>query len=358
MHVLALDTSSAAVTAALCEVGDGVDVLAQHQVVNARGHGENLAPLIARCVDESTAVAGDRRRDRARARTPDCGSGWSPPRCCPRRWAYPRTACARWTASGRRTTASLVAADARRKEVYWATYRAGVRDHGPDVARPADVDTTALTAMAGAGARLYADVLGLPLLDVDHPDPALLVACAPATGSSRARRPTRSRRSTCAARTRSCRPPRNRSRSERGAVVPMTPAHIDALMPYEREMFGAEAWTVRRVPHRTRRHAQTGTTSPPKDADGALLGWAGVMRRRRRGRDPDRRRRARRAAGAASAGSCCTRCSPRRSAEARAEVFLEVRVRQRGGAILYEHEGFVESGAVAAITTTAGRTRW
>ena len=32
--------------------------------------------------------------------------------------------------------------------------------------------------MAGAGARLYADVLGLPLLDADYPTVAGLAACA------------------------------------------------------------------------------------------------------------------------------------------------------------------------------------
>jgi hypothetical protein len=32
--------------------------------------------------------------------------------------------------------------------------------------------------MAGAGARLYASVLGLPLLDADYPDPAALVRVA------------------------------------------------------------------------------------------------------------------------------------------------------------------------------------
>jgi tRNA threonylcarbamoyl adenosine modification protein YeaZ len=64
----------------------------------------------------------------------------------------------------------LVAADARRKEVYWARYVDGVRQDGPAVARPADLAAHLdAVAMAGAGARLYRDVLGLPLLDADHP---------------------------------------------------------------------------------------------------------------------------------------------------------------------------------------------
>ncbi|UQX87912.1 tRNA (adenosine(37)-N6)-threonylcarbamoyltransferase complex dimerization subunit type 1 TsaB [Jatrophihabitans telluris] len=63
----------------------------------------------------------------------------------------------------------LVATDARRKELYWARYRDGLRVGDPDVARPAELELAGLTAMAGAGARLYAAELGLPLLDHDHP---------------------------------------------------------------------------------------------------------------------------------------------------------------------------------------------
>lgn len=58
-------------------------------------------------------------------------------------------------------------------------------------------------------------------------------------------------------------------------VVPMTRAHINALMPYEQEMFGAEAWTadgyrdeLADVRHRYYLAAV--------DENQALLGWAGV----------------------------------------------------------------------------------
>ncbi len=46
------------------------------------------------------------------------------------------------------------------------------------VARPADLELAGYTAMAGSGARLYADALGLPLLDQDYPDLAALIAVA------------------------------------------------------------------------------------------------------------------------------------------------------------------------------------
>jgi tRNA A37 threonylcarbamoyladenosine modification protein TsaB len=71
----------------------------------------------------------------------------------------------------------LVATDARRKEVYWGRYVDGARVAGPDVSRPADIRVEA-RAMAGAGARLYRDVLGLPLVGPDHPSATALVRCA------------------------------------------------------------------------------------------------------------------------------------------------------------------------------------
>ena len=59
-------------------------------------------------------------------------------------------------------------------------------------------------------------------------------------------------------------------------LVPMTAAHVDALMPYERAMFGTEAWS---------RSGYLSELADPRHRhyvaveaeDGALLGWAGVM---------------------------------------------------------------------------------
>jgi tRNA threonylcarbamoyl adenosine modification protein YeaZ len=76
----------------------------------------------------------------------------------------------------------LVATDARRREVYWATYRDGRRRHGPAVDRPAELALRlaelGVTAMCGAGAEQYAGVLGLPLHGPAYPDPVALVALA------------------------------------------------------------------------------------------------------------------------------------------------------------------------------------
>ena len=59
-------------------------------------------------------------------------------------------------------------------------------------------------------------------------------------------------------------------------IVPMTSAHIDALMDYEKQMFGTEAWS--RASYRaeladTRNRYYVAAEGP----DGELLGWAGVL---------------------------------------------------------------------------------
>ena len=59
-------------------------------------------------------------------------------------------------------------------------------------------------------------------------------------------------------------------------LVPMTDAHIDALLPYERDMFGTEAWS--RASYRAElADARNRHYVAAVDADGALVGWAGVL---------------------------------------------------------------------------------
>ena len=183
MLVLAIDTSSPAVTAAVASVGDGVRVLAQSAKVDARAHGELLAPSVAQCLAGAGATPKDLRAIVA---------GVGPGPFTGLRVGLVTAAsmadslgipaygvCSLDAIAGALDAASLlVATDARRREVYWARYVDGVRVAGADVSKPADVSTVDSQAMAGAGARLYADVLGLPLLDLDYPDPAALVRVA------------------------------------------------------------------------------------------------------------------------------------------------------------------------------------
>jgi tRNA threonylcarbamoyl adenosine modification protein YeaZ len=72
----------------------------------------------------------------------------------------------------------LVATDARRKEVYWARYRDGLRVDGPDVARP---DVVACSGpVVGEGAVLYPDAFP-DARPPRYPDPAQLARLVEAT---------------------------------------------------------------------------------------------------------------------------------------------------------------------------------
>ncbi|MGW0802094.1 tRNA (adenosine(37)-N6)-threonylcarbamoyltransferase complex dimerization subunit type 1 TsaB [Nonomuraea sp. NPDC002799] len=163
MLVLAFDTATPAVTAAL---HDGERVLAESTTIDARRHGELLVPTIEVVLRE----AGTSLRD---VTAIVAGSGPGP---------YTGLRVGLMTAQGLATTLGvpaygvctldavaygsgfgepfLVATDARRKEVFWARY-ADMRTRlaGPFVDRPADVPVEGLPVV-GAGAALYAEILG------------------------------------------------------------------------------------------------------------------------------------------------------------------------------------------------------
>ncbi len=182
MLVLAIDTSSAAVTAAVVDLSSHeVAVRAERVTLNARGHGEYLAPAMAECLAKAGAASGDLSAIVA-------GTGPGP--FTGLRVGLVTAAvmadllgipaygvCSLDAIAGSPAGPLLVATDARRQEIYWARYLDGARIEGPAVSRPADL-AMGLGAMAGAGARLYADVLGLPLVDRDYPSAAALVQCA------------------------------------------------------------------------------------------------------------------------------------------------------------------------------------
>jgi [ribosomal protein S18]-alanine N-acetyltransferase len=124
-------------------------------------------------------------------------------------------------------------------------------------------------------------------------------------------------------------------------IVAMSVEHIDALMPYEREMFGTEAWTAggyRTELADTERHYLV--------AEGerrALLGWAGVRviadsaEILTVGVVPSARRR-----------GIARQLLDGLLAEARrrgaVEAFLEVRVDNDAAKSLYAREGFIQIG--------------
>jgi tRNA threonylcarbamoyl adenosine modification protein YeaZ len=179
---LVIDTSTAAVTAALAQVEAGVSIVASSVTVDARAHGELLAPAIASCLAQvDLAPAG------VDAVVVGLGPGpFTGLRVGLVTAAVFAEACGipaygvcslDAIAMGLDARSLLVATDARRREVYWARYAHGVRVEGPCVDRPTSL-TVRESVMAGAGARLYEDVLGLPLLDMDYPSPLALALCA------------------------------------------------------------------------------------------------------------------------------------------------------------------------------------
>ncbi len=78
---------------------------------------------------------------------------------------------------GQTAGAVLVVTDARRREVYWARYRDGLRVAGPEVAAPADVALDGVVAVAGSPE--HAAQFGLPVSGPEYPTPVALVAAVP-----------------------------------------------------------------------------------------------------------------------------------------------------------------------------------
>jgi tRNA threonylcarbamoyl adenosine modification protein YeaZ len=178
--VLAFDTATPAVTVAVGTVDGGAEpqVLAESTTVDARRHGELLAPAI----EEALSGAGRRPGDldavavgvgpgpftglrvglvTARTLVKVLGiRGFGV--CTLDVLAYDAAIDGRY----------VVATDARRREVYWAQYDGGRRVDGPHVARPADVAVDG--PVVGEGALIYPDQLGAAQPPV-HPRAAAIL---------------------------------------------------------------------------------------------------------------------------------------------------------------------------------------
>lgn len=166
--LLAFDTATPQVTVAL---HDGDDVVAEVASDRTMKHGEQLAPLIS----DILAAAGIVRQDLTAIAV---GAGPGPftglrvglvtARTLGFALEIPVYAACTLDVLAVEAVASgiggpfFVATDARRKEVYLASYDPdGVRLEGPVVARPAEVATSA--PVVGEGALLYPDAFPTPL---------------------------------------------------------------------------------------------------------------------------------------------------------------------------------------------------
>jgi tRNA threonylcarbamoyl adenosine modification protein YeaZ len=182
--LLAFDTSTPAVTVAL---HDGVQVLATHTVVDARRHGELLAPGIAQVLAETNTSASDLTGIAVGVGPgPFTGLriGLMTARAMGDALAIPVTGVCTLdviAAAVAATEPFLVATDARRREVYWATYDAnGVRIDGPHVERPAAVEWQGRAY--GAGALMYPDAF-VDARQPEYPDAGVLASMV-ANGSA------------------------------------------------------------------------------------------------------------------------------------------------------------------------------
>lgn len=175
--VLALDTSTPAVTAGIVRRED-LCVLAQRVTVDARAHAERLTPNVLAALADAGLTMAD-----LDAVVVGCGpgpftglrAGMATAAAYGHALGIPVHGVCSLDAIGVHTTGdALVVTDARRREVYWARYRDGIRTAGPGVDAPADVDYGGAQAVAGSPD--HAAMFGLPVCEPVHPTPAGLVA--------------------------------------------------------------------------------------------------------------------------------------------------------------------------------------
>ncbi|SEJ16850.1 tRNA (adenosine(37)-N6)-threonylcarbamoyltransferase complex dimerization subunit type 1 TsaB [Demequina mangrovi] len=173
--ILAIDTSSAIAVALVSASGD---VLARRSEFNPRGHAELLSGLVEEVLTEAGVARGDVARivvGTGPAPFTGLRVGLMTARMLGHVWGVPVEGVCSLDAIGAESSGEVtVVADARRKEVYWATYRDGVRVAGPEVSFPGDVPV--LGSVVGRGALLYPEAF--PGAVEGDPDPALLVGAA------------------------------------------------------------------------------------------------------------------------------------------------------------------------------------
>ena len=144
MLILAIDTATPAVTAGVVRRdGGAIDVLAERVTLDARAHAEQLTPNAVGALADAEVSFDD-----LDAVVVGCGPGpftglrvgMATAAAYGHALGLPvHGVCSLDAISIDTVGEVLVVTDARRREVYWARYRDGVRIDGPAVNAPADV---------------------------------------------------------------------------------------------------------------------------------------------------------------------------------------------------------------------------
>jgi tRNA threonylcarbamoyl adenosine modification protein YeaZ len=172
--VLVIDTATPAVTAGI--VADGV-LLAERVSIDARAHAERITPNVLAALADAGCPMAD-----LGAVVVGCGPGpftglrvgMATAAAYGHALGIPVYGVCSLDAIGGLTAGeTLVVTDARRREIYWARYRDGVRIDGPAVSAPADVDPG--SAQSVAGSPDHAALFGLPCGEPLYPTATGLV---------------------------------------------------------------------------------------------------------------------------------------------------------------------------------------
>ena len=178
--VLALDTATPAVTAGVVRFGSGIEMLAERVTVDPRAHAETLTPNIVGALADAGVDVGE-----LDAVVVGCGPGpftglrvgMASAAAFGHALGIPVYGVCSLDAIAAGTTGEvLVVTDARRRAVYWARYRDGVRVDGPAVNAATDVPAGAAGLVGVAGSPEHAALFDLPRLAPVSPSATGLIA--------------------------------------------------------------------------------------------------------------------------------------------------------------------------------------
>ena len=182
--VLSIDTATPSVVAGVLRRDDDgrITVLAERIALDAHGHAELLTPKVIAAVADAGLTMAD-----LDAVVVGCGPGpftglrvgMATAAAYGHALGVPVLGVCSLDAIGVQTDGEvLVITDARRREVYWARYRDGIRLDGPGVAAAVDVPVDGAQQVAGSPA--HCDLFDLPRTGPDRPSPAGLAAAVTA----------------------------------------------------------------------------------------------------------------------------------------------------------------------------------